>query len=388
MRSSVHFSLSTCRYLVCTLGIYAALLCAENSAEAHQSSITYSNVNVEKQHVNYRLRINIKDLGEAVGLETDAVPTEKYLLSNSDKLFSYIWKRITVFGGQKKCAPTDGKLRFIRQKDHFVDVRWKATCSENFRVLAIEYFLFFELDPRHSTHLRVSIPQRSPAITVLRNGEHRFEWNLDKEAPSGVMAFIQSGIEHIAFGFDHLAFVIALLLIAIVRRNEKGTWEHRGIRGSVLYTAGIVTTFTIAHSLTLIAASMGAITLAPRIVESAIAASIVFIAVENIVYPQTKNRFLITFAFGLIHGLGFASVLEAQLPPRDVLVPLLSFNLGVEFGQLCVVLALVPVLYILAQRMGTSLYRKGIVFFASSAIAALGALWFISRAFNISFLGF
>lgn len=177
----------------------------------------------------------------------------------------------------------------------------------------------------------------------------------------GVLRFVLLGIEHILGGFDHLLFLAALLLVV------------RSLREA----ATIVTGFTIAHSITLGAAALGLVSLDPRIVEATIAASIVFVAAENLLSSRPRVRPLVTFAFGLVHGFGFARVLaDLGLSGRAALLPLLGFNLGVEVGQLGVVALVVPPLLWLRRR---PVYDARLLPLGSASIAAAGAYWLVER---------
>jgi hypothetical protein len=142
----------------------------------------------------------------------------------------------------------------------------------------------------------------------------------------------------------------------------------------------VITAFTIAHSLSLISAALGWVHLPSRLVESLIAVSIAYTAAENIVRPDVRWRFVLTFGFGLVHGLGFASTLAVQLPPRDVIVPLLCFNVGVEIGQLMIVLVALPVFFAIAQRAGADTYRRRVMPAISAAIFVAGVVWVVQRA--------
>lgn len=140
----------------------------------------------------------------------------------------------------------------------------------------------------------------------------------------------------------------------------------------------VVTAFTLAHSITLSLAAFDVIRLPGRLTESVIAASIVVAALNNVFPRVTEGRWRIAFAFGLLHGFGFASVLaEMGLPKGARLVSLIAFNLGVEAGQLAVVLAVMPLAYLLRS---TAFYRRGVMPWGSSAIAALALVWFTQRA--------
>ena len=152
-------------------------------------------------------------------------------------------------------------------------------------------------------------------------------------------------------------------------------------------TAVIITAFTIAHSASLIAASLGYISLPSRFVESMIALSIAYTAFENIIKPDVAWRFYLTFGFGLIHGLGFASTLSVLLPPSGVIVPLLCFNVGVELGQLTIVVIALPVFYIVARGLGAHLYRRTVMPAISVGIFVLGAIWLFERVLQVTIIG-
>lgn len=149
-------------------------------------------------------------------------------------------------------------------------------------------------------------------------------------------------------------------------------------------TAVIITAFTIAHSASLIAASLGYVSLPSRFVESMIAASIVYTALEDIIRPDVRWRYALTFGFGLIHGLGFASVLAELLPKEQVIVPLLTFNVGVEIGQLSIVLVAIPILWGIARLVGAERYRRIVLPVAAVPLVLIGLKWLIERVFEIT----
>ena len=177
-------------------------------------------------------------------------------------------------------------------------------------------------------------------------------------------SFVLLGVEHILIGFDHLCFLLALLLVAVRLRD----------------VVALVTTFTVAHSLTLAAAATGMVSLPARVVEPLIAASIVYIGIENLVLNRPpRYRLLLVFCFGLIHGLGFASVLAERLPGVTgiaVIPPLLGFNAGVELGQLAVAACLVPLIKLarMQPQLATS-FQPALSF----VIASAGMIWLFQR---------
>lgn len=187
--------------------------------------------------------------------------------------------------------------------------------------------------------------------------EHRGETASDSGAFS---RFFALGVEHIWTGYDHLLFLFAVLLAG----------------GGLARLAAIVTSFTVAHSITLGAAATGLVHLPVAPVEAVIALSIVYVAAENILGRGADRRALVTFGFGLIHGFGFASVLaETALPAGEVVIPLLAFNLGVEAGQLAVLLAVLPLLAMMQRGPRANAVKVAL----SALIALCGAAWAFER---------
>ena len=182
--------------------------------------------------------------------------------------------------------------------------------------------------------------------------------------------YLVTGIEHIFLGYDHIAFLVAVVL-----------WARR-----LVPVIKVVTAFTVAHSITLSLATLNVIVIPSTIVEAAIAASIVYVAMENFFTRDIDRRWRVTFAFGLVHGFGFASALrEMGLPTNAVVPALAAFNIGVEIGQVAIVSIVVPALMALDQLIafgGPKPARASSVVYALSAlITALGGYWFLSRVF-------
>ena len=176
--------------------------------------------------------------------------------------------------------------------------------------------------------------------------------------------FLVLGLEHIITGYDHLLFLFALLLMA------------PGLRQA----AGIITSFTVAHSITLGLATLDVVRLPPRLVEPLIAASIVYVGIENLVRGDgPRGRWLLTFAFGLVHGFGVASALRelgAGSSSTGIATPLLAFNLGVEAGQIAIAALVLPLLWWARQDQR---FTRRVAPFCSAVTIALGAWWFLGR---------
>lgn len=178
-------------------------------------------------------------------------------------------------------------------------------------------------------------------------------------------SFVWLGVEHIWIGYDHLLFLFALLIVC------------RSFRSIV----GIVSCFTLAHSITLALATFDLVNLPPRVVEAAIAASIVYVGVENLLRrgEEPRGRWLLTFGFGLVHGFGFASVLRdlgIASGRQGIALPLFTFNLGVELGQVAIAAVVLPLIWRLRRREG--FVRRGVPVI-SAAIALAGLYWLLQR---------
>jgi hydrogenase/urease accessory protein HupE len=182
-----------------------------------------------------------------------------------------------------------------------------------------------------------------------------------------VGSFLLLGIEHILTGYDHIAFLVGLIVIGLSTRE----------------VLKIITAFTVAHSITLLLAALQIIRLDSRLVESVIALSICYIALENLFKKKVQYRWLITFCFGLVHGFGFASALQELIVGKaNLVLSVVSFNLGVETGQLMIFFILLPVLHLLKQRMEFRRVTQGV----SLAIFLLGFTWLIERLFDLKLI--
>lgn len=205
-----------------------------------------------------------------------------------------------------------------------------------------------------------------------------------------VLRYVQDGVEHIASGVDHILFLVSLLLVSVWRRTDVtpgsralAGWvpreQWRGAWGEVLR---LVTAFTLAHSLTLALASFGVVSPPSRVVEPLIALSVLFAALDNL-WPLLRGpRWIVVFAFGLIHGFGFAGAMQdLGLARQDLAWPLLGFNLGVELGQMMLVATILPLAFWMRR---TTHYRRGVVLPGSLAIMVLAATWLYERVADVS----
>jgi hypothetical protein len=223
-------------------------------------------------------------------------------------------------------------------------------------------------------------------VVVFSRNARRAEVSLPaaRSSTGHFAAAVTEGIHHIWTGYDHLLFLLALLLPAVLRRRDRRWVPVEQLRTALVEVLKVVTAFTAAHSITLSLAALGFLSLPSRVVESAIAASVVLAALNNLWPVVGADRWLAAFALGLLHGFGFSSTLADLGLARATLLPtLIGFNCGVEIGQAAVVAIFVPIAFFLRRRR---IYEVGALRFGSVLIAIVAALWLVERAFEITII--
>jgi hypothetical protein len=356
------------------------------AAHAHQASATFARLEQtgDPARLRYEIRIAARDLYEALKLEADREASAEEIRAGAGRIAAYVSARVGFESGGAGCRTERVAVEPVEQGQRFARVELAVVCPAAIRTIALEYDLFFDLDPRHIGFVSVG----TGTFQLTAPDDTRLEWDVGSAGQTGLGGFVVSGVEHILYGLDHILFLVSLLLMAVVVRTGGGDGVAvRPVRQAMAYTGWIVTSFTVAHSVTLIGAALGWFELPSRLVESLIAASIVFVAVDNAIRLDPPRRTLVTFTFGLVHGLGFASMLRPLLPPSEVVLPLLAFNVGVELGQLGLVVVAMPILYGAVRALGPARYRRVVLPLGAVVLGGLGLIWFVERAFEITILG-
>jgi hypothetical protein len=359
------------------------LALAAPPAQAHMASNGFLSLQIDQAQVSGALELAIRDGELAVGLDQDGdgKVTWGELRASQTALQIYVQGHLHLAGADGQCRMGFGPVQVNERVDgRYLWLPVIAACGGMLKKLSIDYTVLDSEDPSHRGLLSLSA-NGATQTAVLGGGSTPRLFELDH--PSSWVAFIEylcAGIRHIWSGIDHLLFLLSLLLPAVLARRQN-RWEAVPIAAPAFISiVKVVTAFTLAHSITLSLAAFGVIRLPGRLTESVIAASIIVAALNNVFPRVTEARWRIAFAFGLLHGFGFASVLaEMGLPKGARLVSLVAFNLGVEAGQLAVVLAVMPLAYLLRS---TVFYRRGVMPWGSSAIAALAMVWFVQRALS------
>jgi hypothetical protein len=356
-------------------------------AAAHKPSDSYLALRVEDTSVHVQWDIALRDLEYAVGIDADedGAITWEELRSRHEAISAYALARLAISAGGRPCPASRVEHQVDRHSDGtYAVLRFAATCPEGNGTLEARYALFFDLDPLHRGLARLESRGETRSLIFSPEQPGQRLVVVGRSALGEFIDFAREGVWHIWIGFDHVLFLLSLLLPAVLTL-QAGRWvpvpEFRQAFGK---TFVIVTAFTLAHSLTFTLAALQIVTLPSRWVESAIAASVIVAALNN-VYPVLERRlWMIAFLFGLIHGFGFASVLkDLGLPQESLLLALVSFNLGVEAGQLAIVTALMPLAFALRQSW---IYRRLTLSAGSLLIVLLACVWLAERAFELRLL--
>lgn len=284
-------------------------------------------------------------------------------------------RRIGIRRGGAECRLSINELTTTqRESEDFLSLEFDGACRSQ-GPLDVWTNLFFG-SPGYSAMLDVQTPNgRFPAVLSMGSGS----WS---EPPVISLAatlrhFLREGFRHVLIGYDHVAFLLLLLLPSVLRRSNEGWTTATSGREVVLELLKIVTAFTIAHSVTLGLATTGAIQVPVQPIEVAIAGSIVIAGVLNLYPAASRWRLRLAFGFGLIHGFGFANALREIGADGLRLVPMLAgFNLGVETAQLSIIALTLPLLWLLSR---SSRYASRLMPALSVATALTGAVWFAGR---------
>lgn len=385
---------------VCLM-LYMGLLLTPAPARAHKESDAYLTLRTDPAN-DHVLRgqwdIALRDLDFAIGIDAnhDGAITWGEVRAQRGAIERYALARLQIKGDGLSCNLNPTAQKIDEHTDGAYNViDFAATCDEEIPSrLTVVYKLFCDVDPYHRGIVTIHAGPHT-AGAVLGPKEPSISLDLRKPDRWGQFrSFVVDGIWHIWTGIDHLLFIMSLLLPAVLVRVRDASvtplryrWQPvRSWWPAFVDVLKIVSAFTLSHSVTLSLAVLGIVDLPSRLVESGIALSVVVAAANNL-YPIVRRRiWLIAFAFGFIHGLGFASALSGlQLPLLAMAASLGGFNLGVEIGQEAVVLAIMPLAFLIRR---TRLYRNFVMHWGSWLIIIIASGWLIQRAFNILIPGF
>ncbi len=346
--------------------VVATLLAAVAPIAAHPLSVSYSRWTVQGRAVQLVVRLPLDDVDLLLRLDRDldGTVTDTEIERGRDGIARYVAERVRVDAdGAVLAAVVRGVSRWTdRSGVPHAEARLAYPASRAIDTVMLQVRVLTDLYAGHRNLGEIEEGDRRIEFVFQHAGTLAVQRGAGTSRWGTATSFLSLGIEHIFTGYDHIVFLFGLLVVG------------RGFRQLI----AVVTAFTIAHSTTLTLATIGVVAPAVWTVEGAIALSIAYVGIENLVSKDLARRWRIAFVFGLVHGFGFANFLRAMDLPRSALaVSLFTFNAGVEIGQV----AIVALMYPLLRAIQRTAHHERIVRYASVVILVMGLYWFYERVF-------
>ncbi len=359
------------------------------SAQAHKPSDSYLTIHGDQPQLRGQWDIALRDLDYALGLDGNLDGNVEWgeVKVKHAEIVAYAFTHLKLAADGAPCPTKDTDYKIDNHSDGaYAVIYFSADCPTAPAFLEIDYSLFFELDKEHKGLLNLQSDGKARSA-IFSDSDRKQKFELAK--PSKWKQFVDyliEGIWHIWKGFDHILFLLSLLLPAVLLWSADKWKSAASFNGALIQVLKVVTAFTVAHSITLSLAALQIVNIPVWIAESAIAASVIVAALNNVFPIFHGRRWMVAFAFGLIHGFGFANVLtELGLPQSTLLIALVGFNLGVEVGQVAIVAVFLPIAFWLRD---TWAYRKLVLVAGSLLIALIAAAWMVERVFGMKFMPF
>jgi hypothetical protein len=353
-------------------------------AYAHKASDAYLTIERDGRTLHGQWDIALRDLDNALGLDVDGDGDIVWgeVRAREADIAAYALPRLQVSSGGERCTLAPTRWLVDRHTDGaYAVMQFDGACAQAGPTLALDYRLFEGLDPQHRGLLNFVENGQSRSVVFSADAPHRIVGGDSGGALAQFATYLNEGVWHIWTGFDHILFLLSLLLPAVLVRDTRGWRSAQSFRSAFVDVAKVVTAFTLAHSITLTLAALSIVVLPSRLVEAGIALSVVLAALNNLFPVVADGRWLAAFGFGLLHGFGFAGALhDLGLPAGSLALSLAGFNLGVEAGQLAIVMLFLPLAFVLRS---TWAYRRMVFAGGSTAIAMVAAVWFVERAFDV-----
>lgn len=375
--------------LIRGISFFICLMCLALSAHAHKPSDSYLTIHGDKPQLQGQWDIALRDLDYALGLDGNLDGNVEWgeVKAKHAEIVAYAFTHLKLAADGAACPTkvTDQKIDNHSDGSYAV-MFFTADCPKAPEFLEIEYSLFFDVDKEHKGLLNLQSDGKARSA-IFSDSDRKQKFQLATTSKwKQFVDYLIEGIWHIWKGFDHILFLLSLLLPAVLVWRDERWKAAASFKGAFIEVLKVVTAFTVAHSITLSLAALQIVNIPTWIAESAIAASVVVAALNNVFPIFHGRRWMVAFGFGLIHGFGFANVLaELGLPQSTLLIALVGFNLGVEVGQVAIVAVFLPIAFALHDSW---LYQKLILVVGSLLIALIAAAWLVERVFDIKFMPF
>jgi hypothetical protein len=304
-----------------------------------------------------------------------------------EKILRYVLPHIRISTDEGYCKK-NLKSFSTKRRGHqtYIKLEIRLSCANPKNKVKVFYDLFFDEDKEQKAFLSIKEEGRSLPVVLSPRAREVVVALKNTSLFINFRSFIYEGVWHIWLGFDHILFLIMLLVPSVTIYEKRKIITQVPLRTGLVSTLKVVTAFSVAHSITLVLSVLDVVNVHAQFIEICIALSVVFAALNNVFVAVSRNLWMLSFGFGLLHGFGFASVLkEMLLENKDFGYSLLGFNLGVEVGQIALVVAIVPFIYITRN---TWFYRYVILYGLSLLTAVVASIWAYERLFNISILPF
>lgn len=365
---------------ILSLLIFIPLVIFSALVSAHQLSTAYANLEINDQGlVTGEWQVRLYDLEQAIGVDGDGDGKLRWreLQTRADSVNHYLANQLVIYRGNDKCTlalSNEWKITSHFSESYLL-LPLRAQCALT-GAMRVNYNAFFKEDAEHKLLLNLS-SDTANSSRVLSDSQREINWDVASGSVWTTLGeFIYQGMVHIWIGIDHILFLLSLLLTCVLVRRGSQWFAQTSVRRIVINTTWIVTAFTLAHSITLSATALGLINFSSRWIEVGIAISVLLVALNNI-FPLVTRLGWLTFAFGLLHGMGFAGVLgELGLPADQQLLTVLAFNLGVEIGQMAIVLLLLPLFIFVRNQIW---YARYALTGTSIVIALVAMQWVVER---------
>jgi hypothetical protein len=380
---------SNIRKIFAILGACVLLFIAISSGnvQAHSSSNSYITFSTPNQSSVLRADINLRDIDLVFDLDQnkDGKVSWGETLAKKTEIQAWLEQGIQLSTTSGKCSLTQMNIKASDHADGtYLSVEWAVAClgaaQEGPTGLSLRYGLMFDQDNLHRALVKIDLLD-SQSSAILSPDRPEVSLTKANDSVIHVLArYLTEGVWHIWIGIDHILFLLSLLILAFLEPSRKSVIHWPAVQNAktaVLDVLTVVTAFTLAHSITLGLSIFKWLEPSADLIEPVIALSVVAAALNNLLGWAALRRWQLAFAFGLVHGFGFANVLQdLGLPSDQLAIALGGFNLGVELGQIAIVLVFLPVAWVLRH---TTFYRWVIVVGGSLAIAVLGAIWTLQR---------